>query len=71
MDTAGIRKTNDEVEKIGVERSINNISNAELIIALFDDSRTFDDQDQKILDLIEGKKTIILINKIDLGKKFN
>ena len=68
VDTAGIRKTNDEVEKIGVERSINNISNAELIIALFDDPRTFDDQDQKILDLIEGKKTIILINKIDLGK---
>ena len=68
VDTAGIRKTNDEVEKIGVERSINNISNAELIISLFDDSRTFDDQDQKILDLIEGKKTIILINKIDLGK---
>ncbi len=68
VDTAGIRKTNDEVEKIGVERSINNISNAELIIALFDDSRAFDDQDQKILDLIEGKKTIILINKIDLGK---
>ena len=68
VDTAGIRKTNDEVEKIGVERSINNISNADLIIALFDDSRTFDDQDQKILDLIEGKKTIILINKIDLGK---
>lgn len=68
VDTAGIRKTNDEVEKIGIERSINNISNAELIIALFDDSRAFDDQDQKILDLIEGKKTIILINKIDLGK---
>ena len=68
VDTAGIRKTNDKVEKIGVERSINNISDAELIIALFDDSRTFDDQDQKILDLIEGKKTIILINKIDLGK---
>lgn len=68
VDTAGIRKTNDEVEKIGVERSINNISDAKLIIALFDDSRAFDDQDQKILDLIEGKKTIILINKIDLGK---
>lgn len=68
VDTAGIRKTNDEVEKIGVERSINNISDAELIIALFDDSRAFDEQDQKILDLIEGKKTIILINKIDIGK---
>lgn len=68
VDTAGIRKTNDEIEKIGVKRSINNISNAELIIALFDDSRAFDEQDQKILDLIEGKKTIILINKVDLGK---
>ena len=68
VDTAGIRKTNDEVEKIGVERSINNIRDAELIIALFDDSRAFDEQDQKILNLIEGKKTIILINKIDLGK---
>ena len=68
VDTAGIRKTNDEIEKIGVERSINNISDAELIIALFDDSRAFDDKEQKILDLIEGKKIIILINKIDLGK---
>ena len=68
VDTAGIRKTSDEIEKIGVERSINNISDAELIIALFDDSRAFDEQDQKILDLIDGKKTIILINKIDLGK---
>lgn len=68
VDTAGIRKTNDEIEKIGVKRSINNISDAELIIALFDDSRAFDEQDQKILDLIEGKKTIILINKVDLGK---
>ena len=68
VDTAGIRKTNDEIEKIGIERSINNISDAELIITLFDDSRAFDDQDQKILDLIEGKKIIILINKIDLGK---
>lgn len=68
VDTAGIRKTNDRGWKNRRRRSINNISNAELIIALFDDSRTFDDQDQKILDLIEGKKTIILINKIDLGK---
>ena len=67
VDTAGIRKTNDEVEKIGVERSINNISDAELIIALFDDSRTFDDQDQKILDLIEGKN---LIKENEKLKKF-
>ena len=68
VDTAGIRKTNDEVEKIGVERSINNINDAELIITLFDDSRAFDEQDAEILKLIENKKAIILINKIDLKK---
>ena len=68
IDTAGIRKTNDEVEKIGVERSINNINDAELIIAIFDDSRAFDEQDVEILKLIENKKAIILINKIDLKK---
>ena len=70
IDTAGIRKTNDEVEQIGVKRSIDNISNAELIIAIFDDSRPFDDQDREILKLIEKKKTIILINKVDLNKNF-
>ena len=70
IDTAGIRKTNDEVEQIGIKRSIDNISNAELIIAIFDDSRPFDDQDREILKLIEKKKTIILINKVDLNKNF-
>ena len=70
IDTAGIRKTNDEVEQIGVKRSIDNISDAELIIAIFDDSRPFDHQDREILKLIEKKKTIILINKVDLNKNF-
>lgn len=70
IDTAGIRKTNDEIEQIGVKRSIDNISDAELIIAIFDDSRPFDDQDREILKLIEKKKTIILINKVDLNKNF-
>lgn len=70
IDTAGIRKTNDEIEQIGVKRSIDNINSAELIIALFDDSRPFDNQDKEILELIKNKKAIILINKVDLNKNF-
>lgn len=69
IDTAGIRNTNDEVEQIGVEKSLNEILDAELIIAIFDDSRKLDEEDEKILDLIKDKKAIILINKTDLGKK--
>ena len=68
IDTAGIRKTRDEVEQIGVEKAINNINDAELVIAVFDDSRVFDEQDQEILNLIKNKKAIILINKVDLNK---
>lgn len=68
IDTAGIRKTRDEVEQIGVEKAINNINDAELVIAVFDDSRAFDEQDQEILNLIKNKKAIILINKVDLNK---
>lgn len=68
IDTAGIRKTRDEVEQIGVEKAINNINDAELVIAVFDDSRALDEQDQEILNLIKNKKAIILINKVDLNK---
>lgn len=68
IDTAGIRKTEDEVEQIGVKKSIDNINNAELIIAIFDDSRAFDKQDEEVLDLIKNKNTIVLINKVDLNK---
>ena len=68
IDTAGIRKTNDEVEKIGVKKSIKVINDADLIIALFDDSRAFEDEDREILELIKNKQAIILLNKVDLGK---
>lgn len=68
IDTAGIRKTNDEVEKIGVKKSIKVINDADLIIALFDDSRAFEDEDKEILELIKNKQAIILLNKVDLGK---
>ncbi len=67
IDTAGIRNTNDEIEKIGVKKSVNTIFDAELVIAVFDDSRAFDEEDEKIVDLIKDKKAIILINKTDLS----
>ena len=68
IDTAGIRNTNDEVEQIGVKRSISTTNDAELIIAVFDDSRAFDEEDEQILSLIKDKNAIILINKTDLNK---
>ena len=70
IDTAGIRNTIDEVEQIGVKRSMDILFDAELIIAVFDDSRALDEEDEKILDLIKEKKAIILINKTDLKKGY-
>ena len=70
IDTAGIRNTIDEVEQIGVKRSMDILFDAELIIAVFDDSRALDKEDEKILDLIKDKKAIILINKTDLKKGY-
>ncbi|MDU5809045.1 MAG: tRNA uridine-5-carboxymethylaminomethyl(34) synthesis GTPase MnmE [Finegoldia magna] len=70
-DTAGIRDTEDIVEKIGVEKSVSFISDSDLIIAIFDSSREFDDEDRKILDLIRDKKSIVLLNKIDLDGEFD
>lgn len=69
IDTAGIRDTNNEIEKIGVKKSIDNINDAQLIIAVFDDSRAFDNEDKKIIELIRDKNAIILINKVDLNKE--
>ncbi len=67
VDTAGIRETDDVVERIGVERSLELSENADLIIAIFDTSNELDDEDHKILDIIKDKKVIVLLNKVDLG----
>ena len=69
IDTAGIRQTDDYVEKIGVEKAISLIDEADLIIAIFDSSKKLDEEDYKVLDLIKNKKTIILLNKFDLSQK--
>lgn len=66
IDTAGIRQTDDTVEKIGVDRALKYAENADLIIYVVDASRELDDNDGKILNMIQNKKTIILLNKSDL-----
>jgi len=71
VDTAGIREASDEVEKIGVEKSIKQAKDADLIIAIFDSSKDLTDEDLEILELIKNKKSIILLNKSDLNAKIN
>lgn len=68
-DTAGIRDTDDTVEKIGVEKSKEKISEADLIILMLDTSRGLDDEDKQIIDAIKDKKYIVLLNKVDLDRK--
>ena len=69
IDTAGIRDTEDKIEKIGVEKAVALINEADLIIALFDISKDLDSEDFRILKMIENKKSIILLNKCDLSPK--
>jgi tRNA modification GTPase len=66
IDTAGIRETEDIVEKIGVEKSKEKVEEADLIILLLDLSRELDNEDIEIIDYIKDKKHIILLNKSDL-----
>ncbi len=67
IDTAGIRETENAVEKIGIEKSIEIAKNADLIIAIFDISQGLKDEDYKIIELIKDKNAIIVLNKIDLS----
>lgn len=66
VDTAGIRETDDIVEKIGVEKSRESFSTADLVIMVLDASRKLAEEDIEILESLENKKTIVLLNKIDL-----
>ena len=65
-DTAGIRQTGDLIEKIGVERARSLAEKADLILAVFDSSAAFDDNDEDIFSFIRGRKAIVLLNKSDL-----
>lgn len=71
IDTAGIRETEDIVEKIGVERSREKINEADLVLLVLDTSRALDYEDKEIIEVVKDKKTIILLNKIDLDNKMD
>ena len=68
IDTAGIRNTDDTVEKIGVEKSIKSIEKADLVVVMIDGSGFFGDEDVEVLHATKNKKRIVLINKTDLGQ---
>ena len=69
IDTAGIRDTEDIVEKIGVNKSRKYIEKADLIIYVVDSSTELDENDQEIIEAIQDKKAIVLLNKSDLDAK--
>jgi len=74
VDTAGIRDSSDTIEKIGIERSISSIREADVVVVLFDNSSAFDDEDAKILSLVEGledKHILVALNKSDLATLFD
>ena len=74
IDTAGIRDSEDIIEKIGIERSLSSIEDADIIIALFDYSRKYDAEDKTIISLLENvkdKHIIVALNKSDLTNKFD
>ncbi|MBY0539866.1 MAG: tRNA uridine-5-carboxymethylaminomethyl(34) synthesis GTPase MnmE [Arcobacteraceae bacterium] len=74
VDTAGIRDASDIIEKIGIEKSIQAIDEADIVIALFDNGKVCDEEDKKIIELIEEnshKEIIKVLNKSDLQNKFD
>ena len=74
IDTAGIRRSEDAIEQIGVERSLHSIEEADVVVALFDGSCPFDAEDQRIVTLLEtlqDKAVIAAINKSDLPQHFD
>jgi tRNA modification GTPase len=71
IDTAGIRETNDIVEKIGVEKSLDIINKSDLIILMLNNNESLTKEDKNLLNLIKNKNNIILVNKIDLETKID
>ena len=71
IDTAGIRDTENEVEKIGIEKAKKIAQDADLVIAIIDASKDLSTEDSQILDLVNKNKTIVVLNKIDLNQRID
>lgn len=65
-DTAGIRRTEDKIEQIGIEKSKEAFNRADLVLFMLDASREISEEDREIIEYINGKKTVVLLNKMDL-----
>lgn len=70
LDTAGIRETNDVVESIGVEKSIDAINEADLVLFVIDSESGFDKEDNEVLDKIRDKEVLVVYNKNDINKDY-
>lgn len=71
IDTAGIRDTDDKIEKIGVEKALGKVDEADLVIMVFDSSKELEQEDEIIIDYVRNKKVIYIKNKTDLENKLN
>ncbi len=71
IDTAGVRETDNVIEKIGVEKSKSLAEEADLVLLMFDGSRELSNEDRGLIELTKNKKVIALVNKLDLDQKIN
>ena len=68
VDTAGIHQSEDEVEKIGIFRAKQSVIDADIVLAVFDASKKLDIEDEEIIELSKNHKTIVILNKTDIGE---
>lgn len=71
IDTAGIRKTDNVIEQIGVEKSKSLAEQADLVLLMFDGNRELADEDRELIEFTKNKKVITLVNKLDLDQKID
>ena len=71
VDTAGIRETDNEIERMGIERAKEHLSDADLVLMIIDVSKPLSTEDKELLTEIKSKKTVLILNKIDLERALN
>ncbi len=71
IDTAGIRDTDDVVEKIGVDRAMDSMNKADLVMLVLDSSESLNENDRKLIEMIRDRKYIVLVNKSDMDQKLD